>query len=90
MTATVNVDVSHHTIAALAGEAVLAVAFFGRGFVPLHCQVVVGHLQLLVGRLGVQLERLAWWRRRKRKKKQIDFEMYLNQQEATFCVGVYT
>ncbi len=60
MTTTVDVDVSHHAVATLAGETLLAVAFLGRGFVPLHCQVIVGHLQLLVRRFGVQLERLAW------------------------------
>lgn len=38
---TVNVDISNHAIAALAAEALLAVAFFGRGLIPLHCQVVV-------------------------------------------------
>lgn len=57
--AAVDVDVSHHTVAALAGEAVLTVAFLRRGLVSLHRQVVMGHLQLLVGRFGIQLERLA-------------------------------
>ena len=38
---TVNVDVSHHAVAALAAEALLAVAFFGRGLITLHCQVVM-------------------------------------------------
>ena len=59
MTATVDVDIPHHAIAVLAAETLLAVAFLGRGFVPLHCQVVVGHLELLVGRFRIQLERLA-------------------------------
>lgn len=67
MAAAVDVDVAHHAVAALAGEALLAVAFLGRGFVPLHRQVIVEHLQLLVGRFGVQLEWLAWSRRKKLK-----------------------
>lgn len=60
MTPAVDIDVSHHAVAALAGEPVLAVAFLGCGFIPLHCQVIVRHLQLFVSRLRVQLERLAW------------------------------
>lgn len=64
MAAAVDVDVPHHAVAVLAGEALLAVALLGRGFVALHRQVVVGHLQLLVGRLGVQFEGLALWRRK--------------------------
>lgn len=68
MTAAVDVDVSHHAVAALAGETLLAVAFLGRGFVPLHCQVIVGHLQLLVGRFGIQFERLAWQKRGREMK----------------------
>lgn len=71
MTTTVDIDISHHTIAALAGEPLLAVAFLGRGFITLHRQVIMGHLQLLVSRFGVQLERLAWEKRRKELK--IDF-----------------
>lgn len=63
MATAVDEDVPHHAVAALAGEAILAVALLGRGFVPLHRQVIVGHLQLLVGRFGIQLERLAWGRR---------------------------
>lgn len=59
MTTTINEDISHHAVAALAGETLLAVAFLGGGFIPLHCQVVVGHLQLLVGGFGIQLERLT-------------------------------
>lgn len=66
MTATVDVDVSHHAVAALAGEALLAVAFLGCGFIPLHCQVIVGHLQLLVGRFGVQFKWLAWDKTRRK------------------------
>lgn len=66
MAAAVYVDVSHHTIAALAAETLLAVALLGRGFVSLHCQVVVGHLQLLVGRFGIQFEWLALKKRRSR------------------------
>lgn len=56
----VDVDVPHHAVAVLAGEAVLAVALLGRGFVALHRQVIVGHLQLLVSGFGVQLERLTY------------------------------
>lgn len=60
MTTAVNVDVPHHAVAVLAGETLLAVAFLGGCFVPLHCEVIMGHFELLVGRFGVQLERLAW------------------------------
>lgn len=56
---TVDVDVPHHAVAALAGEALLAVALLGRGLVPLHRKVVVGDLELLVGRFGIQFEWLA-------------------------------
>lgn len=59
MASTINVDVSHHTIAALAGESILAVAFFGCGFISLDCQVVMGNLEFLMGRFGVQLEWLT-------------------------------
>lgn len=65
MAPAVDEDVSHHAVAALAGEALLVVGLLRRGLVALHRQVVVGHLQLLVGGLGVELERLAW---RKRKE----------------------
>lgn len=60
MAAAVDEDVAHHAVAALAGETLLAVGLLGRGLVPLHRQVVMGDLQLLVSRFGVQLERLAW------------------------------
>lgn len=59
MTAAVDVDVSHHAVAALAAETLLVVALLGRGFVSLHCQVIVGHLQLLVGGFGIQFKWLA-------------------------------
>lgn len=60
MAPAVDVDVANNTIAALAAEALLAVALLGRGLIPLHRQVVVGDLQLLVGRFGVQFEWLAF------------------------------
>lgn len=60
MASAVDVDVAHNAVAALAAEALLAVALLGRGLIPLHRQVVVGDLQLLVGRFGVQFERLAF------------------------------
>lgn len=53
VTPTVNIDISHHTIAALAGETVLAVAFLRCGFIPLHREVIVWHLQLLMSWFGV-------------------------------------
>ena len=59
MTATVDEDVPHNAVATLATKTVLVVAFLGRGFVPFHCQVVMGYLELLVGRFGVQFKRLA-------------------------------
>lgn len=60
MAPTIDVDVSHHAVAAVAGESVLTVTLFGRRLVPLHCQVVVGHPQLSVSRLWVQPERLTF------------------------------
>lgn len=72
MASAVDVDVGHNTVAALAAEALLAVALLGRGLIPLHRQVVVGDLQLLVGRFGVQFERLAFfdgWKRREKKER---------------------
>lgn len=86
MTPAVDEDVSHHAVAALAGEAVLAVAFLGRAFIPLHRQVVVGHLQLLVSRLGVQLERLTWQMREKKNDKWIQELIYLELINCYFCL----
>lgn len=60
MAPTVDVDISHHAIAAVAGESVLTVALFGWRLVPLHRQVVVGHPQLSVSRLWVQPEWLTF------------------------------
>lgn len=48
MAPAVDVDIPDDAVAALAGEPLLAVAFLGCGFVSLHCQVIVGHPQLLV------------------------------------------
>ena len=59
MAAAVDVDVSCDSVAAVAGEAVLTVALLGQRLVPLHCQVVVGHPQLPVSGLCVQLEGLT-------------------------------
>lgn len=59
MAAAVDVDVSCDAIAAVTGEAVLAVALLGRCLIPLHRQVVVGHPQLPVSRLWVQFEWLT-------------------------------
>lgn len=66
MAPAVNVDVSHHAVAAVAGEPVLTVALFGRRLVPLHRQVVVGHPQLSVSRLWVQPKRLTFWEKKKK------------------------
>lgn len=71
MAPAVNVDVSQHAVAAVAGEPVLTVALFGRRLVPLHRQVVVGHPQLSVSRLWVQPKRLTFW---KKKKKVCSFQ----------------
>lgn len=60
MASAVDVDVSRHAVAAVAGKSVLTVALFGRRLIPLHCQVVVGHSQLSVSRLWVQPERLTF------------------------------
>lgn len=59
MASAVDVDVGDDAVAALAGEAVLAVALLRRALVTFHRQVVVGNLQLPVGRLGIELEGLA-------------------------------
>lgn len=59
MAAAVDVHVSRDAVAAVAAEAILAVALLGRGLVPLHGQVVVGDPQLSVGGLWIQLERLT-------------------------------
>lgn len=59
MAAAVDVDVSRDAVAAVAGEALLAVALLGRRLVSLHRQVVMGQPQLSVRRLGIQLERLT-------------------------------
>ena len=60
MAPTVDVDISHHAVAAVAGESVLTVALFGRCLVPFHRQVVVGDPQLSVSRLRVQSKRLTF------------------------------
>lgn len=62
----VDVHIPCDAVAALAGEAVLSVALLGQRLISLHCQVVMGDLQLLVGGLGVQLEWLAWTKRTER------------------------
>lgn len=61
MAAAVDVDVSCDAVAALVHEGpLLIVALLGRRLVPLHCQVVMGHFQLPMRRLWVQLERLTY------------------------------
>lgn len=60
MAATVDVDVSRDSIAAVAGETVLTVALLGRRLISLHCHVVMGHPQLAVSGLWVQFEWLAF------------------------------
>ena len=62
----VDVNVADDAVATLAGEALLAVSLLRCRLVALHRQVVMGDLQLLVGGLGVQLERLAWTKRTER------------------------
>lgn len=47
--AAVDEHVPRHAVVPRAAEAVLSVALHGRGFVPLHRQTVMGHLQLPVG-----------------------------------------
>ena len=59
MASAVDVDVGDDAVAALTGKAVLAVALLRRALVTFHRQVVVGNLQLPVGRLGIELEGLA-------------------------------
>ncbi len=48
MAAAVDVHVSCDAVAAVAGEAVLAVALLRRCLVSLHCEVVMGQSQLAV------------------------------------------
>lgn len=60
MAPAVDVDVSHHAVAAVAGEPVLTVALFGRRLVPLHRQIVVRHPQFSVSWLWVQPEWLTF------------------------------
>lgn len=72
MAPAVNVDVAHNTIAALAAESLLAVTFLGCGLISLHRQIVMGDLQLLVGRFGVQFEWLAYLNRRRGKERKSD------------------
>lgn len=60
MAATVDEDISRDTIAAMAREAVLAVALFGGCLIPLHSQVVMGHPQLPVSWFWVQPEWLTF------------------------------
>lgn len=67
---TVNVDIAYNAIAALAAESLLAVALLGGRLIPLHSQVVVGDLQLLVGCFGVQFEWLAYFDRSKWKERE--------------------
>lgn len=60
----VNEDVTGGAVGARTAEALGGVALLQRALVLLHGQAVVGQPQLFVSRLWVQLERLAW----KRKK----------------------
>lgn len=41
VTPTVNIDVPHYAVAALAGEPILAVAFLGRAFVSFHREIIM-------------------------------------------------
>lgn len=59
MAAAVDVDVSHDAVAAVAGEALLTVALFGRRLISLHRQIVVRQPQFPVRRLWIQLEGLT-------------------------------
>lgn len=65
MAAAVDVDVPCDPVAAVAGEAVLTVALLGRRLVPLYCQIVMGHPELSVSWLWVQLK----WLTLKKEKK---------------------
>lgn len=57
---TVDEDVPGGAVGARSTEALGGVALLQRALVLLHGQTVVGQTQLFVGRLRVQLERLAW------------------------------
>lgn len=57
---TVDEDVPGGAVRARSTEALGGVALLQRALVLLHGQTVVGQTQLFVGRLRVQLERLAW------------------------------
>lgn len=57
---TVDEDVPGGAVRARSTEALGGVALLQRALVLLHGQTVIGQTQLFVGRLRVQLERLAW------------------------------
>ena len=57
--AAVDEDVAGGAVRPRAAEPLRRVALLQRALVLLHGQAVVGQTQLLVGRFGVQLERLA-------------------------------
>lgn len=58
--AAVDEDVPGSAVGPRAAEALWSVALLKRALILLHGQTVIGQTQLLVGRLGVQFEGLAW------------------------------
>lgn len=60
MAAAVDEDVPSRAVGARAAEPLGGVALLQGALVLLHGQAVVGQAQLLVSRLGVQLEGLTW------------------------------
>lgn len=60
MAATVDEDVPSGAVGARAAEPLGSVTLLQGALVLLHGQAVVGQAQLLVSRLGVQLEGLTW------------------------------
>lgn len=59
MASTVYVDIGSDSVATLAAELLLAMAFLRRRLVSLDRQIVMGDLHLPVSGLGVELERLT-------------------------------
>lgn len=59
MAATVDEDVASGTIGSGSAEALRSVTLLQGAFILLHGQTVIGEAQLLMGRFGVQFERLT-------------------------------
>lgn len=87
MPTAINEHVSSYAIAPLAGEAFGRVALFGGWLITFYRQVIVGHLQLSMCRLGVQFKWLAWEQVYKKQREEEEDRLFQHDQYCIFRIG---